>query len=208
MTSYRDLLRSAIARAAGAARTSGAFARVREALATLQRRQVRIKEGDLGAAVARATGVQQAMVRCDDGGIRVDASYVDGDTFVASVIPSGVYFAPRGAKEIAFRIEPAEAGRSRHAADVVAALAGAIARGFYGPFLGRKALEKPAEPAGFVDREADDAFRADLRTVPSVRRLAAGGPMALVVDLLDVKSIGTEPGAVRLEVKLPDLGGA
>jgi hypothetical protein len=208
VSSYRDLLRSLVARAAGAAdgrlAKGGPLARLREAIGQLRQRHTKIDDAAIGAAVARTAGVTQSMVQCDAGGIRVDASFADGGSFVATVIPQGVYFAARGAKEVSFRIEPPEAARGRFAADVVAAIAGAIARGLYGPMLGRDATP---EPAGFVDREGTDAFRADLRTVPAVRKLASKGPMGLVVDVLEVSKITTEAGAVVVEIKLPDLLG-
>jgi hypothetical protein len=209
VSSYRDLLRSLVARAAGVAGGGlgklGAVGRVKEALAQIRTRHTRIEDSAIGAAVARTSGVVQSMVQCDRGAIRIDASFADGESFVASVVPRGVYFAPRGAKEVSFRIEPPEAGRHRHAADVVAAVAGAIARGLYGPLLGKDGAVP--EAAGFVDREGDDGFRADLRTVPAVRKLAGKGPLSIVVDVLEVSAITVEPGAVRVEIKLPDVLG-
>jgi hypothetical protein len=170
VSSYRDLLRSLVARAAGAANgqlaRTGPLARVREAFGQLRHRHAKIDDASIGAAGARTVGVTQSMVRCDAAGIRVDASFADGRPFVATVIPQGgTSRAHQGG-----RIEPRRL-RGSHAA-TWSPIAGAIARDLYGPVLGRDA--SPPEPAGFVDREE---ATASARTPRPGRAQAGKGPL-------------------------------
>jgi hypothetical protein len=115
-----------------------------------------------------------------------------------SLAPVAVRFAPRGAKEISFDVEPP--GTFDHS--IVGSLAACIARATW-PMI----LPPDARDVGsaIVERESPERIRVDLRTVPAVRRFASRGTAAMVFDVLELESIRVEPGALALKLKLPQL---
>ena len=195
----RSLLRSAADRGRERLGTTRAVRGVRQLFERLTKQRWRVTEDTLTTAAAHAEGVEAAMVACRPGRIFVDASLAGGEDVHFSLAPTAVRFAPRGAKEISFEVEPPGSSNS----SIVGALAGCIAQATWPmifPVGG-------AEVGGaIVERESPASVRVDLRTVPAVRRFAAKGTAAMIFDVLELESIRVEPGALSLKLKLPPIG--
>jgi hypothetical protein len=169
----------------------------RRALEELKQRRATLSEGMIGAAVAHAPGVRAATVSLEAGQIRVDATFDDGESRVFAVVPEKVRFAPRGAKELLFSLEPPESVNDARVRDVVGSVAAAIARALWGPVLGPREGDEQA----LVEREGA-RLRADLRTVPAVRS-ALEGPLGMALDVLSIESFVIEDRALRFKIALP-----
>jgi hypothetical protein len=205
MSDRSDYLKSLVKRAADQAgdRVSrfGPIARVRRFAHDASRRRTTVDARALSSAVARIDGVSAASVAVRAGVIRVDASFVGGDHVAIGLVPEGATFAPRGAKELRFRVVPPEATRQMHASDVAGAIAGEVARVLWALFL------RDEEDLGgaIVDRD-DDLFRIDLRTIPAIRNQASRGPMAMMLEALELGAIDVTDGALEIQLKMPTLG--
>lgn len=202
MSERWDILRSWVRTAADHAieRATGTrvAATTKQVLERLTQQRWRVSDDALTSAAAHADGVDSAMVACRRGRIFVDASLSTGREVQFSLAPLSVRFAPRGAKEISFDVEPPGAfDRS-----IVGALAACIARATW-PMIVSQGPED-AETA-IVERESDVRVRVDLRTVPAVRRFASRGTAAMIFDVLELESIRVEPGGLALKLKLPQL---
>ena len=199
-----DVLKSLFREAAEGARDRlldlGPLARAREAFKEVARQRVVVSDEDLTAAVAHAYGVRAASVAARGGAIRVDVTFDDGDQLAASLVPLGARFAPRGAKEVLFRVEPPERAVGPHAAEVAAAVAGTIARGLY-----RGLIRRDQDTQGAIVDRDDDVLRIDLRTVPAVRRLAGRGPAAMLMDVMEIRGIRADDGELSIDLKLPEI---
>ena len=204
MSERFDVLKSLFREAATGARDrilgAGPIARAREAFKEIARQRAMVPDADLTNAIAHAYGVRSASATARDGAVRVDVMFEDGDHLAASFIPLGARFAPRGAKEILFRVEPPERAVGPKAAEVAAALAGAVARGLYRGLL---RVEEGTQGA-IVDRD-DDVLRIDLRTVPAVRKMAGRGAIAMLMDVMEVRSIRADDGILSIDLKLPEI---
>lgn len=202
MSERLDTLRSLLHRAAKAGRGRlarlGPVAGARHALEELKQRRATIPEAALSRAVAHAPGVKASTVAVIDGAIRADVTFEDGESLAMALMPETVRFAPRGAKEVIFRVEPPERVGDGRVRDVVGALAAAIARALWGPVLGPRRRDEQA----LVEREGA-RLRADLRTVPSVRAALEGSPLAVALEVLTIESFTVEDRALRLKVGLP-----
>jgi len=200
-----DVLRSLVRSAATAAKSGlgrvPSVAAVRRVMSELKSKRAIVRDEALTALVVRAPGVAHASVTSRDGRIVVDATFDDGDRTVVSFVPAGASFAPRGAKEIAFRVEPAELASERRVSDLAGSIAAGIAFGLWGPLLGKDAR---AKPWAIADRDGD-SLRIDLRTIPAVRSATGRGPFAMILDVIEIGSIAAEDGAVTLEVRMPML---
>lgn len=175
----------------------GAIKQARRVLDELKHRRTSIDEGAMGAAIAHTPGVSAATVRIHDGRVGVDATFEDGESRVLAVVPESVRFAPRGAKEVIFRIEPPEAVNDARARELVGSLAASMARALWGPVLGPREGDEQA----LVEREGA-RLRADLRSVPAVRA-ALEGPLGMALDVLAIERFGVEDGRLSLELALP-----
>jgi hypothetical protein len=197
-----DLLRSWVRTAAKASADRlakmGPVANARQAFEELRQRRASIGEAPLSRALAHAPDVAASMVSIRDGRIRVDLGYEDGSTLVFSVLPETVRFAPRGAKEVIFSIEPESLASDGRVRDAVGCIAAAIARAVWGPVLGRRGADETA----LVEREGL-RLRADLRTVPSVRATLEGSPLAMALEALSIESFDVEDRALRVKIGLP-----
>jgi len=197
-----DILRSWVRAAADRAVdrvTETRFASVaKQLLERLTQQRWRLTDETLTTAAAHADGVDSAMVACHSGRMFVDASMTNGKEVQFSLAPSSVRFAPRGAKEISFDVEPPDA----HDTSIVGALAGCIAKATW-PMIA------PADSVdiggAIVERETPGRLRVDLRSVPAVRRFASTQTAAMIFDVLELESIRVEPGALALKLKLPQL---
>lgn len=202
MSRRGDLLRSLLHRAAKAGAESlsklPAVASVRQAFGDLKNRRASLGETALSSAVAHAPGVRASSVSVSGGLLRVDLTFEDGESRVFGVEPQAVRFAPRGAKEVIFAVEPPELVGDPRVRDAVGSIAAAIARALWGPVLAPRTGDEQA----WVEREGA-RLRADLRTVPAVRAALEGGPLAMALEVLTIESFAIEDRALRLKIGLP-----
>lgn len=178
---------------------------LRELVDDLKHRRVRIPEAALTRAIAHAAMVEEAQVHARDGALYVDARFRgDRPPFEAIVRPVAGAFAPRGAKELVFHLDPPEAAAHPMAAEVLSCLAGVIAHHLWAP----AGLRAEADPGGaFVERDHGAAFRVDLRTVPSVRALLEGPAGAVITEALVPRELVASEGALKIELAMPALFG-
>jgi hypothetical protein len=159
-----------------------------------------VSERQITKALTRVASVREASAVCRDERIWIEAIFEDGESVQLSVAPLGARFAPRGAKEVLFRIEPeGMAGRAR-ARDLVGAIAALIAHSLWAPFFGR--LLNPSFDA-IAERDGSEV-RVDLRSVPAVRAAHKKG-LSQLFDMLELGGLGVVDGALRLQIKLPPL---
>ncbi len=205
MSSPFDLLKSYVRDAASRARDgierAAPMGALRKRIAEAARQRSAIDERALSRAIAHAKGVEAASVVVRGGAVRIDATFDDGEHLAMSLVPAGATFAPRGAKEIRFRVDPADAAKSPHAGDLAAAVAGCVARALWAVVLRSDGDLGQAQ----VDRD-QDLFRIDLRTIPEVRALGADGPHARILDVLAPAAITADEGALHVQLQLPKLG--
>ncbi len=194
----RSWVRTVADRAVGRAAESRLATATRLFLERLTHQLWRLSDDALTTAAAHAEGVDSAMVACRRGRIFVDASLSSGQEVQFSLAPLSVRFAPRGAKEISFDVEPP--GAFDHS--IVGALAACIARATWPMIFPQDTQEVGS---AIVERESDERVRVDLRTVPAVRRFASRGTAAMIFEVLELESIRVEPGALALKLKLPQL---
>ena len=202
MTDRFDIVRSWVRLAADRAvsRLTGTklASATKQIVERLTQQRWRLSDEDLTAAAAHAEGVDSAMVSCRSGKMFVDASMTSGKEIQFSLAPHAVRFAPRGAKEISFDVEPPDA----HDASVVGALAACIAKATWPMIASSDSIDVGG---AIVERETAGRLRVDLRSVPAVRRFASNQTAAMVFDMLELESIRVEPGALALKLKLPQL---
>lgn len=202
MTDRMDIVRSWVRAAADHAVQRVKDTRIVNVAAQLLERLThqrwRLSEEMLTAAAAHAEGVDSAMVACHSGRLYVDASMRNGREVQFSLTPRAVRFAPRGAKEITFDLEPPDA----HDSSIVGALAACIAKATWPMIAPPGTIEVGA---AIVERESPARLRVDLRTVPAVRHFASTQAGAMIFDMLELESIRVEPGALALKLKLPQL---
>jgi hypothetical protein len=202
MTERFDILRSWVRVAADRAveRISGtkAASMTKLLLERLTQQRWRLSDEALTAAAAHAEGVDSAMVACHSGRMFVDASMTNGNEVQFSLAPRSVRFAPRGAKEISFDVEPPDA----HDTSIVGALAGCIAKATWPMIAPADSIDVGS---AIVERENPGRLRVDLRSVPAVRRFATTQTAAMIFDVLELESLRVEPGGLALKLKLPQL---
>jgi hypothetical protein len=158
-----------------------------------------VSELQITKALTRVEGVREASVVCREPRIWIEATL--GEERVSlSVEPLGARFAPRGAKELVFRIDPAELAGKSQVRDLVGALAALVAHTLWGPFLSRSSNVRYD---AIAEREGDEV-RVDLRSVPAVRSAQQRG-LAQMFDVLELSGLHVHDGALRLHVKLPAL---
>lgn len=194
----RSLLRSAADRAVDRVRGTRVALVTKQLLERLTQQRWRLSDEVLTAAAAHADGVDSAMVACRSGRMFVDASMTSGREVQFTLAPRTVRFAPRGAKEISFDVEPPDA----HDTSIVGALAGCIAKATWPMIAPADSLDVGG---AIVERETAGRLRVDLRSVPAVRRFASSQSAAMIFDVLELESIRVEPGALALKLKLPQL---
>lgn len=159
-----------------------------------------VSDRQITKALTRVASVREASAVCRDERIWIEATFDDGESVQLSVAPLGARFAPRGAKEVLFHVEPeGMAGRAR-ARDLVGAIAALIAHALWAPFFGR--LLNPSFDA-IAERDGSEV-RVDLRSVPAVRAAHKKG-MSQLFDMLELGGVGVVDGALRLQIKLPPL---
>jgi hypothetical protein len=197
----RSLLRSAARTATDQLRRFDLPKPMRRAFADLVARSLTLQDGQLTAAVGRLPALSAVGIYVKPGSIQVDASLNDGSPLQVCLLPLGIAFAPGGAKDVSFRVQPPEAIEERAVREVAGAIASELARAVWGPFLSPNRAD--ADWA-FVERDGN-VLRVDLRTVPAVRTAMARAPMAMVMEALTVSSMTAEPGQLRLTLALPEM---
>lgn len=202
-----DLLRSYVNQASDRIKKSTKrmlpLEQAREIIADLRHRRVRILEATLTRAVAHTPGVDEASVSAKEGALYLDL--FSAETGAAVDVKIEVYvqaFAPRGAKEIGFRVEPESAAADRLLAEALGYLAGTIAEILWAP-AGVVPAESPA--AAFIERDGHASFRADLRTVPSVRAALARPASEMLIEALVPKRFLIVDQALAIELSFPGI---
>jgi hypothetical protein len=191
----KSLLRSTALAAVDKVRNSPTTAAARDVIEQAGLMRTRITEASLTAAVARAANATAATVRAQQGRLLIDASFDDSDKpLQVAIWPASFSFAPLGAKEIAFGVDPIEALRDPRVQDVCAALATEIAHAIWRTVL-------PGESTAFVSCEGDHLV-ADLRSVPAVRRNQAKKLAMTFIEALKPQKIEIEGGELRVLMKL------
>jgi len=202
MSKRGDVLRSWVHRAtkAGAERLARmpAVVGARQAIEELKQRRASVGEAMLSSAVAHAPEVRASSVTISGGRMQIDLALDGGETRVFALQPEAVRFAPRGAKEVLFAVEPPELVADPRVRDAVGCVAAAIARTLWGPVLPPRAGDEHA----LVEREGA-RLRADLRTIPAVRAALEGSPLAMALEMLTIESFALEDRALRMKLGLP-----
>ena len=196
----RSLLRST-ARSAGEAIASSPLSAVLRKLieqSALGLGRVVVRDEQLTAAVARGEEVTAATVRSGRGCMSVDVSFSDGELMRMSFWPMGAAFAPLGAKELSFRVEPHELAQRPRSRDALGAIAAEIARTLWRPALAR--APHSTEPA-FVTNERGRLV-VDLRSVPEVRWAMRQRVYSALVELLRPRALEVGEGSLTLLLAL------
>lgn len=207
MSRRSDLLRSWFR--AGADRAAERFgdlapiAAVRRIVREARNQQTEIDQKALTRAVAHMSGVASASVNVRADGIHVDASFVNGVPLACKLAPVASRFAPRGAKELIFRVEPRAALKHRELRDVTSAIAGLIAHHLWAVVLARHSVGDFG--GAIVDRDGTECLRVDLRTVPAVRTVMRQRTGAMVLEVLTLHDLRPQDGSLAMQVKLPSV---
>ena len=175
----------------------------RRILHELGQQQTSIDEKELTRAVAHVENVKSASVTAKNGALLLDVTVEEELYLSCSLIPLGAYFAPRGAKEIVFRVEPSDVLHHRILRDITSALTVVIARQLWAV-----ALRDNSENMGdaIVDRDGTDCLRIDLRTIPGVRHALRRRTSATIIEFLELRDLRADDGELTLSIKLPSFG--
>jgi len=161
-----------------------------------------VPERTLTNVVAHAPGVTVASVSARRGKLHVDVRFEEVHRAFA-LVPLAARFAPRGAKELLFRVEPPELSGDVRVRDLTGAIVGAVARQVWAVAV-RASDEELA--GAIVDRDGTDCVRVDLRSVPAVRAmLRERNPAAVVIEMLEIKELTADDGELAIKLKLPQL---
>jgi hypothetical protein len=195
---FRSLLRGF---AEGAGRRLGIpFAGLQKLLREAISQASSVSDRQIAKALTRVAGVREASAVCRDERIWIQATFEQGSTVNISVVPLAARFAPRGAKEVSFRVEPPELASRAEVRDLIGAIAALIAHTLWAPFFGR--LLNPNYDA-IAERDGADV-RVDLRSVPAVRAAAQRG-LAQLFDVLELTGLAVADGVLRLHIRLPTM---
>lgn len=194
---FKSLVRSSARAAQASLRKFNLPPAVQRMLAESGFGRIVISDARLTAAVTRVQDVAAATVSAGQQLLRVDLGFEDGKQLAMSLRPAGLVFAPGGAKELAFRVEPSNAALDLRTQEVVAAIAGEIARALWRPALMRAPHSEPG--ATSVHRH-DDTLVVDLRTVPEVRWALRQRLPGLMIEAIKPRALVIDAG--RITVKL------
>lgn len=205
MTTTRlDHLRSLVRRAADVASATanapGPIKRAKKLVSDLIHKRIEISSAQLTSALAQFPDVDSAQVSARDGGLRCDVTFRTGEHVQAVFIPERVSFAPRGAKELSFRVEPASQARSHRAIDVASVLGGVVARALWPMHT-----ESRNVGGGIVDRHGEAELMVDLRTTPTAQALLRRGQAGALIEVMQLGDVYVKDGALVLVFKLPTL---
>lgn len=190
-----DVLRSFV-RAAGAKLDTRALrVKLAHALADATLARIDVPDVELTRAVARGRDVAAATVTSEHGAVRVEVSTRNGESLGLTFVPEAVRFAPGGAKEIAFRVDPPEAIDREAGREAFAMLGTVIAETLWRPALAGATSSGGA--SAFVTRDGDRLV-LDLRTVPSIRAASRNRLGLAILETLDLKALEPHPRGLRL----------
>lgn len=194
----KSLLREAAVSVRDSVRDSGLNQTFRKALEDISRRSAQVSHARLTVAVGRAPGVSAASVRVVPGAVQLDVTFVGGDGMMVSLLPLGAAFAPHGAKELSFQIEPANLANDTRVGDLVAAIAGEVAQTLWGQFT--RGMQVPSGHA-LATRDRD-SYSVDLRGVPLVRAAMNNRLTQAAIELLHVTDVEAEQDQLKLTLAL------
>ncbi len=193
----KSLLRSALGNAGSRIQSTQTWATIRRIVDDVAEQRIVIHDRELTSAAAHAPDVEGAWVRAQDGSLQIDIDVDQGAHLSWSLVPCDIKFAPRGPKEVVWRVIPADLARDRHVVAVAAAVGNAIARALWA-----WAAPSDAQSAqAIVEREGTDLLRVDLRTTPVIRN--AEGRVRMAAEIIDVAAIDARNGSLLLKLKLP-----
>jgi hypothetical protein len=196
-----SLLRSAARSAASRLTSSSLIETARNALQELTLGRSAIGDAQLTRSVTRLPHVAAATVSCGQSRLRIDLSFADGSVLLMALKPAAIAFAPGGAKEIGFAVEPGAAAHDFRAHDVVSAIAGEIARGLWRPAL---AGAPASEHRAFVSAEGE-LLVVDLRSVPEVRWALQQGLRTAIIEAIKPRSLLASDGQLVLALSISRL---
>jgi hypothetical protein len=196
----RSLLRTAAAGTRDALGKVGPVPGIRAALRELRDRRQRIPERAIARAVLRAGGVTAASVRTRGGRIEITAELESGRAIRAALVPEEARFAPRGAKEVVFAVDPGDAAADPKVREIAGLVAAQIARALWAPLL---PPPSGVDDGGLVDRDAH-RLRIDLRTVPVVRS-AQSSTTAMFMDAISIEGFAVDEEGLSFRIALPKL---
>lgn len=171
----------------------------RTALSELAHRGTRVRSPELTQAVAMAPGVVSSGVTIRDGRVICDVMYEDGQVGV-ELMPLPPQFAPRGAKEVRFQVSPSGAASDPRVREIVAAVAGAMARTLWSIAL--RQWDETTDHQAMADSDGD-IVRVDLRTVPAVRNATHHRTWGLLLQAIDLESVTIEDDRLQMTLKPP-----
>lgn len=196
----KSLFRQALVKAKNETAKLPGVAQAKSALRDLRDLGAVVPMELLRADLLRVPGLQSLSAHVGVSGVHVEATFDDADDLILRILPTEVRFAPRGAKEVSFEISPAELARHKHTQDLVVAVATSIARGLWAAVL----RGPNSEPLGaIVDRDSDNVFRIDLRTLSVLKSARGGQAVGVMLDALSLSAIHATDGALRLKVQTP-----
>lgn len=197
----KSLVRSTARSAASRVRQLGLAENVQRLLSDASLSRMTIRDAQLTAAVARVPHVQAATVSVGRDRMRIDVSFDDGKQLLMALRPDGMAFAPGGAKEIAFRVEPDQAAAQPRCRDVLSAIAGEIARTLWRPALSRA----PRSAHGAFVGDENGRLIVDLRSVPEVRWALRQRLPALLIEAIRARAIELVEGRLVLALAIEGL---
>jgi hypothetical protein len=205
-----DRLKSALEHAASSLREraqQSGLAKVGAPVRQTLERRARIPLAHLRRAVMSVPGVRAgsvAMVAREGGhALALDLDLEDDRRARGELAIAGVSFAPHGAKELSFRVTPAEASGEPALREVVGAVAALVARTIWSASL---PPATQAHEGGLVDREGD-LLRIDLRTLGAVRSAMQRGPsVAAMLSMIAPERIELVEDGLEVKLALPPLG--
>lgn len=194
----RSLLREAAVNVRDGVRGSALTQTLRKALDEVTRRNAQIGHARLTIAVGRAPGVSSASVRVVPGAIQLDVTFTHGEPLMVSLLPLGAAFAPQGAKEISFQVEPPNLVNDTRVGDLAAAIATEVAHALWGQFV--RGMQIPAGHA-LANRDGH-SVSVDLRGVPLVRVAMGNRVTATAIELVHVTDIEAEQDKLTLSLAM------
>jgi hypothetical protein len=202
MDVLKSLLRSTALAASDRVRNHPATSALTKLVQQAALMSTNLDDAALTAAVARAPGIVSASVAARAGQIRIDASFEDDrGRLQVALWPVSFSFAPMGAKEVSFAVEPAEAILDPRVADICAALAAEIAHAAWRVVLGPPG---PGDHSAMISRETDRLV-ADLRSAPAVRRNRHNKLAVGVLEALKPQQIEVLEGELRVAMTLEGI---
>jgi hypothetical protein len=198
---FKSLLRSTARVAVERVKQLKVAADVQRVLSEASLSRAAIPDAQLTAAVARVPHVAAATVSVGHDRMRVDVSFEDGKQLLMALWPDGMAFAPGGAKELAFRVEPEQAASQPGCLDVLSAIAGEIARTLWRPALARAPR---SDHGAFVSQDGGRLI-VDLRSVPEVRWALRQRLPALMIEAIRARGLEIRDGRLLLALAIEGL---